>query len=88
MPEERIAALSLARTFGFRTSVSIEPMLEDANGAIEVVEAVRPFVTDTIWIGKMNKARLMVNSSNPIIHQAMETLTTQFQSDEMIMQLY
>ena len=88
LPSERIEALSLARASGFRTSVSIEPMLEDAAGAIAVVEAVRPFVTDTIWIGKMNKVRLRVKSEDPAIQKAVDKVTTELQSDESIMTLY
>ena len=50
---ERLAALKHAHGQGFRTSVSAEPML-DVPHAVELYEAVVPFVTDTIWFGKMN----------------------------------
>jgi DNA repair photolyase len=62
---ERLASLQHAFNEGFQTSVSCEPML-DAN--IEsVVELVHPFVTDAIWIGKMNKAvaRVTINTNDP-----------------------
>lgn len=88
LPAERIEALSLTKASGFRTSVSIEPMLEDANGAIAVVEAARLFVSDTIWIGKMNKVRLRVKSEDPAIQKAADKVTTELQSDESIMTLY
>jgi hypothetical protein len=43
---------------GYRTSVSIEPMLD-------TVENLWPLVTDTIWIGKMNKAGQRVKCETP-----------------------
>ncbi len=50
---ERLAALQHAHGLGFKTSVSCEPML-DAN-IDAVVAAVRPFVTDAIWLGRANR---------------------------------
>ena len=83
-PEERIAALSLALERGYRTSVSIEPMLEGCDGAIAVVEAVRSLISDTVWIGKMNKARSRVDGEYALAVSIMENL----QRDEEIMRLY
>ena len=59
-PYEQVLALELAYNRGFRTSVSIEPMLEGYKGIVLVIEAVRGYITDIIWIGKMNKVRLRV----------------------------
>lgn len=50
--DERKECLRYAFDEGFRTSVSCEPMLDDRIEA--VVNQVDPFVTETIWIGKMN----------------------------------
>jgi len=50
--EERYKSLKLAFYKGFKTSISIEPFL-DLNPFI-LVEKLIPFVTETIWIGKMN----------------------------------
>lgn len=61
-PHERIMALEFAQSEGFDTSVSIEPMLHGWMGAVDVVDMVEPFVSDTIWIGKMNKALLRVDN--------------------------
>jgi hypothetical protein len=44
--------LEFAFEQGFDTSVSCEPLLD--GNATELVEAVLPFVTDTIWLGKPN----------------------------------
>jgi hypothetical protein len=52
-PEERIEALKLASRSGFKTSVSIEPMLEDEVGTSEVIRRVYPYVTEEISIGRM-----------------------------------
>ena len=52
--KERLDSLDLAYLEGFETSVSIEPMLDPANVG-ELVDELDDFVTNTIWIGKMNK---------------------------------
>ena len=50
---ERKEALMEAFNRGFQTSVSSEPFLDENIGIL--VEELKPFVTDAIWIGKMNK---------------------------------
>lgn len=50
---DRLGALEYAHKKGWRTSVSVEPFLDDT--IIDLVEYLLPFVTDTIWIGPMNK---------------------------------
>lgn len=65
-PSERIEALALAKRFGYRTSVSAEPLLGGLETARELLKAVRPHVTDTVWIGKMNKIRTRVDMNNPV----------------------
>ena len=54
-PAERIAALRHAHRLGFRTSISMEPMLGDNSEMLRLVETVEPYVTDTIWLGKLNR---------------------------------
>jgi len=49
---ERIRALRFAEETGYKTSVSMEPLL--THNPKEVIRAVSPFVTNTIWIGIMN----------------------------------
>ena len=51
--EERREALRYAFEAGFETSVSAEPLL-DANHIDELVEDLSPFITHSLWIGKMN----------------------------------
>jgi DNA repair photolyase len=83
-PLERLDALELTFKAGFQTSVSIEPMLAGIQSAIGVTQAVYDFVTDTIWIGKMNKARLRV----PAGHEGRVKGIESMQSDAEILNLY
>ena len=84
LPKERRDCLHIAQSAGYRTSVSIEPMLQGFQMTEILVEWVRPFVTDTIWIGKMNKARLRVDNKHRAEVELIETL----QNDKQIMSLY
>lgn len=53
------------RVAKLRTSISAEPLLGGLATARTLCDAVRPYVTDTIWIGKMNKIRNRVDLSIP-----------------------
>jgi DNA repair photolyase len=86
--EERLESLQLAYDQGFRTSISAEPMLEGNVDAL--IDAVSPFVTDTIWLGKINrlKSYLAHNGfTTPEILARAEALM-QSQNDEAIRELY
>lgn len=87
LPSERIDCLALATSRGFKTSVSMEPMLEGRVGAIYVIKSIHERVTDTIWIGKMNKPRLRVDMSCPMNRFAVAEIET-LQSDDEILKLY
>ena len=50
---ERWACLLSACRCGFGTSVSCEPLL-DATRAVELFRELKPYVTDTVWLGKLN----------------------------------
>lgn len=50
--EERVESLILAYKEGFKTSVSIEPFLD--NEPQLLIHEVAPYVTESIWIGPMN----------------------------------
>jgi len=58
---ERLQSLRFAWHKGFKTSVSSEPMLDEE--IHKLVEAVETFVTDSIWIGKMNFAEERVRKN-------------------------
>lgn len=55
----RISCLEHAFKQGYQTSVSAEPLIE-ASRVDELIEACCPFITDAIWIGKMNRIRQRV----------------------------
>lgn len=73
-PFERIQALTYAYNQGFQTSVSMEPMLGGWSTAYETYLAVEPFVSETIWIGKMNKIDKRVIVTNPGTKQAVANI--------------
>ena len=86
-PQERIEALKHAFQLGFRTSVSMEPMLDDVDGMIRLINTVAPFVTGTIWLGKMNEINRRVDQTRPGVRAAVEKIELQ-QSDDNILRLH
>jgi len=61
---ERFDCLQHAFNAGFKTSVSCEPML-DSDGVIQLFDVLEPYVSDGIWIGKMNQVRQRVKVKTP-----------------------
>jgi DNA repair photolyase len=53
--DERKKSLSLAYEEGFKTSVSVEPFLDE--NPQELIKEIKPCVTESIWIGPMNYIR-------------------------------
>jgi len=49
---ERFEAVKYARAAGYKTSISIEPCLDE--DPRKLVETLQPFVTESIWLGSMN----------------------------------
>lgn len=86
--DERLAALKYAFDMGYKTSVSCEPLLDE--NIDELIFKVSTYVTDSIWLGKLNYpgSRLALNGAND--SETMETMKqlTSIQSDEWIMELY
>jgi DNA repair photolyase len=83
---ERLASLQAARNCGYRTSVSIEPIL-DMDDVAAMVHELLPFVSQTIWLGKMNKIGERVTVDIPEAAGAVARILAQ-QRDERILQLY
>lgn len=85
---ERLESLRFAYNNGFKTSVSCEPMLD--NKIENVIELVLPYVTDSVWIGKINFLirRLKINgySDKETLYKANQLL--EWQKDENIYDLY
>jgi len=93
---ERLDSLRFAHQQGWATSVSMEPMLDlEEDDIVACYEAVVPYVTDNVWLGKMNKVveRLKRNGiitaddPNPEV-SAQAGLLMGSQSDERIKALY
>ena len=61
--KERLASLKTAHLRDFQTSVSGEPMLDGNPDAL--IAAVRPYVTDSIWLGKINRLRQILPFNCP-----------------------
>lgn len=85
---ERLEALSHAHASGYATSVSMEPMLDGDPGA--VIEAVRPCVTDKVWLGKANRLLRNVRMNCPGDAEAMvrAKALAETQKDGAIRRLY
>ena len=61
--KDRERSLIMAFNAGYRTSISMEPILCASDLAISTIITLQPYVTDSIWIGKLNKADLRVDQS-------------------------
>ena len=85
---ERMKSLRYSFNNGFETSVSIEPMMD--NKVDKVIDAVKPYVTETIWLGKVNQmwGRLKRNTdmNEELVKKAKQL--EKWQSDENILKLY
>ncbi len=85
--EERGSALIYAWDSGFQTSISCEPMLDEYIG--DVIYALKGFVTDAIWLGKMNDPtrRLKINGHSNIPEEFKEGIRY-WMNDDNIWTLY
>ena len=83
---ERKQCLIYAHQAGFQTSVSVEPMLDSANIDTLIGELL-PYVTHSIWIGKMNHLGRFGKGSDMVLKQAINRIR-QGQTDIIIKQIY
>ena len=86
--EDRLTCLKAAYLRDFQTSVSCEPMLDGEIG--HVIDAVQPYVTDSIWLGKINRLRSILPQTCPGDAEAIirgEKLMA-LQNDAAILALY
>lgn len=84
--EERLESLIYAFKKNFNTSVSCEPMLD---GNIDhLIEQVSPYITDAIWLGKMNypEKRLIANGHSDMLPLACRLM--EIWNDDNIWALY
>ncbi len=84
---ERFLALQYAFLKGYKTSVSCEPMLDCS--ATTLIERIRSYITDSIWLGKPNhlKQRLTLNGA-PAHVKAQGELLLPILNDKYIKLLY
>lgn len=69
--EERKEALRYAFDSGFKTSVSVEPVL-DMNKVIDLFFDLEPFVSETIWIGKVNHVKKNIKVEGPEVDRVVK----------------
>ena len=84
---ERIDCLKLALKAGYATSVSCEPLLGGHATAVELVDALEPMVTDTIWIGKLNQPRRRVDCADRAVFERVQEIE-HMQRDSEMLRLY
>lgn len=85
---ERLAALEWAYRQKFKTSVSCEPMLD---GNIKrVIHDAKPYVTDAIWLGRVNNIRriLAQNAPDNLLARSRADELMALQTDPWVMALY
>jgi DNA repair photolyase len=83
---ERKTSLQFAYENGFQTSVSVEPMLDSAN-IDRLVADLEPFVTDSIWIGKMNHLGRLLKNADAGLRAALQHVEAG-QTDDIIQAIY
>ena len=84
--DERKQCLIYAYQSGFKTSVSVEPMLDTVN-IDALIGDLCAYVTDAIWIGTMNHLGRLEKGSDMVLKQAIETIR-QGQTDAKIKAIY
>jgi hypothetical protein len=83
---ERKASLEHAYVKGFQTSVSVEPMLDSAN-IDGLIKDVMPFVTESIWIGKMNHIGRLSKNADAGLQASLQQIKDG-QTDTIIRSIY
>jgi len=83
---ERKSALKYAYDHGFETSVSVEPMLDSVH-IDDLIENLLPFVSETMWIGKMNHIGRLARFVTPKIKAALRKIEDK-QSDRIIKSIW
>jgi len=83
--DERVDSLKFASAHSYHTSVSMEPFLDES--VVATYFLVEPYVSEKIWVGKMNKIDSRVDRSTPEVEKYLDKVTTN-QTDEKILSLY
>jgi len=88
---ERLQCLMLAYSQRYRTSVSCEPLLEPGlNKVIRLFEELKPYITDSLWFGKLRAFDKRVDMDNVTSEEEEKFVKPlkNAQSDEAIWALY
>jgi hypothetical protein len=83
---ERLDSLKYCHQQGFKTSVSIEPPLDMPN-VVTLVDVLRPFVNETIWVGMMKMVRSRVKVKTAEDRAAVELILAN-QADDKVLTVY
>lgn len=85
--QERLESLEYAFRKGYATSISCDPLLDDNFSSL--YEKVSPFVTESIWVGKMKMAskRTKANTAGTFPKENVAKLL-ETQTDEKILDLF
>jgi len=85
--DDRLKSLRYAYEHGYSTTISAEPLLDETPDAL--YDVLHPFVTGSIWIGKMNfpdrRVRMNAASSETPVHVK---ALMKAQSDENIISIW
>ena len=84
--DERKASLIHAYESGFQTSVSVEPMLDGPN-IDTLISELLPYVTNAIWIGKMNHMGRFGKNGAQVLREAIDKIRRS-QTDDDIISIY
>jgi len=84
--EERKECLQHAFAMRYQTSVSIEPMLDTEN-VVQLFEELVPWVTHSLWLGKMNKVESRVVCDSKEMELEMQRIC-EGQTTARIVQIY
>jgi DNA repair photolyase len=83
---ERKECLKFAYDQKFKTSVSVEPMLDSPN-IKQLVKELKPFVNDAIWIGTLNHTNEIAKTATKEILDALKVIEEN-QAKEKIQAIY
>lgn len=88
--EDRLKSLQLAFSRNYKTSVSAEPLLCKTRDFPLLYNAVRPYATEGVWVGKLNNCggRIGVNTAGDESYNIPLHLLMSDQNDENILSLY
>lgn len=85
--DDRLKSLRYAYELGYSTTISAEPLLDETPDAL--YDVLHPFVTGSIWIGKMNfpDRRVRMNAASSETPEHVKALM-KAQSDENIISIW